>query len=448
MGMFSVPHGVSVESEWHSVNNIRFLHDLTYMRNDGEWVQEQEIFDEVIDVINQAEQFVVLDMFLINDEYDRTKEFPALSERLVNALIEKKKKSGIPIFVTSDELNTCYGVYRAEQLEKLKNNGIQVTMTDMSKMPDSNLFYSLFWRILFRWFGTSGKGWLPNPISPDSPKLTLRAYLKLINFKANHRKVVINEKFGVVSSANPHDESFYNSNIAFRIEGDILKDIYKTEKSIVEFSGSKIDFIPEFIKAESGDIKIKLITEGKTRNNLLYEIVSSNLGDEIKIGCFYLGHRKIIKELIEASKRGVKIKIIADQCKDSFGRPRSGIPNVPAAYELLEKSNNKIKLKWFNTQIEQFHSKILIKNTHLNTIIIGGSANLTRRNLDDLNLEENVKIMINKEHELSLEINEYYEKMWENKDGIYTIEVDRNRKIKFSMKMMYLFQEYSGMSTF
>lgn len=448
MGMFSVPNGVSVESEWHNVKNIKFLHDLTYIRNDGAWVQEQEIFDEVIKVVEQAEQFIVLDMFLINDEYDRKKEFPALSERLVNALIEKKKSSDIPIFVTSDELNTCYGVYEAEMLEKLKENGIQVTMTDMAKMPDSNFIYSLFWRIFLKWFGTSGKGWLPNPISPDSPQLTFRGYLKLINFKANHRKVVINEKFGVVSSANPHDESFYNSNIGFRVEGDILKDIFHTEKAIVEFSENKIDIVPKFIPAESGDIKIKLITEGKTRNSLLYEIETANLGDEIKIGCFYLAHRKIIKELIEASKRGVKIKLIADQCKDSFGRPRSGIPNVPAAYELLKKSDDQINLKWFNTRIEQFHSKILIKNTKHHTVIIGGSANLSRRNLDDLNLEENIKIFVNKDHELADEINDYFEKMWENRDGSYTIEVDRSRKIKLSMQLMYLFQEYTGMGTF
>ena len=84
-------------------------------------------------------------------------------------------------------------------------------------MRDSNPIYSGIWRSIIKWFGTSGKGWIPNPFRPDSPKVTLRAYLKLLNFKANHRKVIASEKSAILSSMNPHDASGNHSNIGFNL---------------------------------------------------------------------------------------------------------------------------------------------------------------------------------------------------------------------------------------
>ena len=140
------------------------------------------------------------------------------------------------MFIT-DEINNFYGVYESENIKRLKENGIDLVLTDLEKIRDSNPVYAGFWRTSLKWFGTAGKGWLANPFSPDSPKVTARGYLKLLNFKANHRKVILSEKNAIVTSMNPHDASGHHSNIAFKLEGSILEDILESELQVAQFSG-------------------------------------------------------------------------------------------------------------------------------------------------------------------------------------------------------------------
>ena len=101
---------------------------------------------------------------------------------------------------------------------------------------------------------------------------------------------------------------------------------------------------------------------------------------------YIAANQDIIKSLIKASKREVKIKIILDSNRDAFGYEKGGIPNREVASELIKKSNNKIKIRWYNTHGEQFHSKLsFIKNQNNQSKIILGSANLTKRNIDNYN---------------------------------------------------------------
>ena len=257
-----IPRGTSMNGTTHSTNKINFVYDLTYEKN-GKLVHEQNIFNRILKIIDEAEEFVIIDFFLYNNEYNREYEYPNLSEKLTSALIEKKKRSGIPIYVVSDEVNTFYGSYNSLEFERLRENGIQVIISDLSKMPDSNPTYSFIWKPIFSWFGTGGIGWLPNPFSPDSPRVTLRSYLKLLNFKANHRKVVITEKNLLVSSANPHDASAYHSNIAFEASGPIINDAVISEKSVAEFSNGNINLEHIEYENKAGEAEISLITEMK-----------------------------------------------------------------------------------------------------------------------------------------------------------------------------------------
>ena len=51
--------------------------------------------------------------------------------------------------------------------------------------------------------------------------MSLRSYLEMLNFKANHRKVFVADSADgpvtIVSSANPHDASSAHSNVALLI---------------------------------------------------------------------------------------------------------------------------------------------------------------------------------------------------------------------------------------
>lgn len=445
-----MPDGISIEGRAHDVSNIKFLQDLTY-RRDGELVHEQVIFDEQLKVIENAREFIIADMFLFNDDYDRKNSFPKISEGLTTALINQQKKyPNIKIYFITDEINNFYGSFESKYITELKENNIDVIITDLTKMRDSNPIYSGFWRTFLKWFKTSGKGWLPNPFSPDSQKVTLGGYLKLLNFKANHRKTLITEEAAIIASANPHDASGYHSNIAFKLDGEIINDLIKSELAVAQFSGSAFDEF-EYISSEetAEGIKASLLTEGKIKKHIIKEIQGTKSDDKISIAMFYLSERSIIKELIKAANRGVEVKLVLDANKDAFGIEKNGMPNRQVASELVKKSDGKINVKWYNTNGEQFHTKLIFIEKDDKDIIIGGSANYTRRNLDDYNLETNVKIeTYGENNEFSGEISEYFNRIWNNEDGQYTSDFSKFQDESFIKKVIYRIQEFSGLCTF
>ncbi|NDI33953.1 phospholipase [Chengkuizengella sediminis] len=457
-----LPEGISVNGDNHNVSNVEFLNDLTYQK-DGRIVHEQEIFDRIYNMIDEAEEFILVDAFLFNDEYVRQKAqivsdemstnaesgtYPNISEQLTNHLILKKQQQpDIEIVFITDEINTLYGSYSSRFIEELIENDVKVVYTDMTKLRDSNPIYSGFWRSFVQWFGTSDQGWITNPFSLDSPDVSLRSYLELVNFKANHRKVVLTEKEAIVSSANPHDPSGYHSNIAFVVKGGILQDIYEAERAVAKLSGLELAN-RKFTDIEKGDIKAKLITEGEIGKEILQNILDTSTGDEIKLGVFYLSDRKIIESLAEAAEKGVKIQMILDPNKDAFGRKKNGIPNRQVASELLNKGKGNIEVRWYDTQGEQYHSKFLIINKKHETIVTGGSANFTRRNIRDYNLEMNIQFIIPHGQALEIEMNSYFSKIWNNEEGQYTVEYKKYQDDSKWKKVLYRVQEFTGLSTF
>lgn len=449
-----MPEGVSYEGSLRKDSNVEFLYDLNYEK-DNQVMKEQEIFKEQLALIEAAEEFIILDLFLFNDDYDRETaiDYPNLSKELTDQLIAKKKEiSNIKILFITDEINNFYGVYESQNIKKLKENDIDVVLTDLEKIRDSNPVYAGLWRTSLKWFGTAGKGWLANPFSPDSPKVTARGYLKLFNFKANHRKVILSEKNAIVTSMNPHDASGHHSNIAFKLEGSILKDILESELKVAQFSGyedieafQQIEIRPS---TKNNSVQSQLVTEGKIKDAILDAIKKTEEKDEIRMGMFYLSHREIVEELIDASKRGVDLKLILDPNKDAFGMKKNGIPNRQVAQEIQKKTGKNNLIRWYDTDGEQFHTKLLLVNQPEQSMIIGGSANFTRRNLDDFNLENNLVITAEKDQPIVKEMNAYFDRLWTNDDGIYTVDYEEYESESSFKTILYRFQEWSGLSSF
>lgn len=449
-----IPRGTSYKGKEMQDTRIKFLYDLSYVQ-DEKSIREQNIFNAQLELIEDAEEFIILDMFLFNDDYNRKfkMEYPSISRQLTDSLIEKKRNNpNMKILFITDEINNYYGLYKSPYIGELEDHGIHVIITELENMRDSNPIYSGIWRTGFKWFPTAGKGWLPNPFRPDAKKFTLRGYLKLLNFKANHRKIIVSEKDAIISSMNPHDASGYHSNIGFKINGNILYDIILSEMEVARLSGydGEWDFKPILNSNETQEelMVANLITEGKIRHSIIEEIENSHKGDKITIGMFYLSHRGIIKGLIDAANQGVDVKIVLDPNKDAFGIQKNGIPNRQVAYELKKKSKDSIEIRWYDTHGEQFHSKILLVEKKDKAIIIGGSANMTRRNINDYNLESNIRIETSKNSQLYMDVVEYFNRIWNNKDGQYTIEYDKYSENSPIKSIIYRFQEWSGMCTY
>ncbi len=447
------PKGTSIASPVYDIgeNDIEFLYDLTFDK-DGNRVMDQNIFEKAYSVIDDANKFIVMDMFLFNDEYDRKDSYPDVSSKLVQKLVEKKKSSPqMDIVVITDEINTFYGSYKSEMMESLEAGGINVVFTKTEKMKDSNPAYSGVWRLFLNWDIEKGRGWISNPFSKDSPKVTLSSYFKLLNFKANHRKVIVTDNEALISSANPHDASGRHSNIAFAVKGPIIKDILEGENVVASWSG--LDKAIEYDKGKGSgagaekSIKVQYITEEKIGSEVTDAISKTEEGDEINIAMFYLSDRKLIDELVKAANRGVNLNLVLDANKDAFGRQKNGIPNRVVASEIFQKTNEKADINWYKTSGEQFHSKLISVKSGGNHIIFGGSANMTRRNIRGYNLEADIKIISPQGSDISMRIDDYFNMLYYGEDE-KLLEYEEYAQDSLFKKLVYRFQEWSGISTF
>ncbi|WP_458415353.1 phospholipase D family protein [Schinkia sp. CFF1] len=455
----SIPVGLSYEGREHAVYDADFLYDLTYLK-DGKRSSEQVIFNNIIKTIEEAEQFIVIDMFLFNDAYDKSVQYPGLTEKLTAALVNKKKENpAIDITFITDEMNSFYDSYSTKYIDQLNASGVHVIYTDLNKLRDSNPTYSGFYRAFVSWIGDFENGWLPNPFSDDSPRVKLKSYAKLLNFKANHRKLVATEKQAIVTSANPHDASGYHSNIAFVVKGRVVEDIVNSENSVAVMSDEKFTPNAVAVMANPGaigtdgqdvadQVKASFITEGKIKKHILRTLNETGKGDEVKLGMFYLSDRDIIKALLAAANRDVSVQLVLDPNKDAFGMEKNGIPNRPVASELMDKSDGKIKIRWYDTHGEQYHTKLLFVKKAEESVIFGGSSNFTKRNIGDFNLEADVKIVADNDHEIVKEIESYFMRIWENEGGVYTADYEKYQDDSSVKYWVYRFQEWSGLSTF
>jgi len=445
------PEGTSYISPPSTVTGLRLLYDLTYLKGEA-LIHEQTILDEQIRMIREAKDFILADIFLYNDYYNTEKyRFPASTRKLTDAMIAQKQRyPELKAYLITDEINNSYGSELNAQFRELEENGIRVIVTDLGRVRDSNPLYAGYYRTYLRHFGTGEGGWLRNPFGDNGPDVNLRNYLRLLNFKANHRKVLITDGGAMVSSSNPHDGSSWHSNIAFQFGGEAVKYLLEAEKAVAAFSGVQIEDVeyrPDSSEARP-DTEVRVLTEDKIRDKILENIKSTMEGDRIDLGMFYLAHREIIGEMIRAADRGVEIRIILDPNKDAFGFEKNGIPNRQAAAELLEKSGEKIQVRWYLTHGEQYHTKIIAIYKKDRTALIGGSANYTRRNLDNYNLEANLMVTVKPGDPLAEEFTAWFDRTWENRDGIYTGDYSEYQDDSLWKKAVYRIQEKTGLCTF
>jgi len=455
----SLPHNVNYLGEQYRLDSsrINFLYDLTYLSKHGKIVHEQNIFDALFHYIDQAEKYILIDMFLFNSYKAKNDTvFRDLSRELTDKLIERKKQiPGIYVDFITDPINTVYDGGISKEIERLKSSGIHVITSNLRKLRDSNIIYSPIWRTCIQWFGNSNRaGTIKHPFSTADGKVTLRSYLSLMNFKANHRKVFVADNHGemisLITSANPHGGSSAHSNVALSVKGDVWQSIYAAEQAVARMSGASLSNYNNTSNKilSDTDATIKILSEYQIKKALIEEINDAESASIIRIAQFYLSDRDIIKYLLSASDRGVDIKIILDPNKDAFGYEKNGIPNRQVAHELVSKTKERIKIRWYDTHGEQFHSKLFLSARGPRFSVIVGSANLTRRNLDNYNLELDIKVVVQKKSQLAQEIMRYFDRLWNNENGLFTVDYEHYKEDSSLKTFLYRIQEGFGLSTF
>ncbi len=462
-----MPAGTDLSTPAQTIpaSDVRFLYDLTYMSPQGKPLHEQEIFDAIFAVVAAAESFIVADFFLFNDLMgaDNAAHRP-LSRELADQLLAKKRtRPAMTILLVTDPINDVYGGITSPLLDELRAAGIDVVMTNLPRLRDSNPLYSPWWRMLVQhWGNKPDKGSLPNPFDTGPSRITLRSWLALANFKANHRKLIVADRAdgtltALVTSANPHDASSAHSNVAIEFTGEAAQSLLESELAIARFSGwqGHLDAAAREaadVAQPDGTVELTYLTEGSIREHLLQAIAATRRGDAIRIATFYLSDRAIIEALLDAAtERGVDVRLILDPNRDAFGRSKDGVPNRPVANELVTASGGEVQVRWYRTHGEQFHTKLALI-THGERLIVSlGSANLTRRNLDNYNLEANVGLAMSTNEPLARQMLGYFDRLWNNEGPAgteYTAPFGAYEDASRAKYWRYRLMEATGLSTF
>lgn len=458
-----LPEGLDRAGGAHTVpvDDITFLRDLTYLGEGGVTVHDQEIFDAVFSSIDRARRYVLLDMFLFNSYVSGEIEpLSNLAEELTLRLVEKKRAvPKIRIDVITDPINTVYRGHPSAQIEALRAAGINVILTDLKPLRDSNPGYSSLWRVFVQWFGNSDRGGiLPHPFSSAGAGVTLRSYLDMLNFKANHRKVLIADRedgfVTIVSSANPHDGSSAHSNVGLQITGDLWQDVYDAEGAVALLSGAALGPRPRTGVDGSltglGDrAEVVLLTESRIKEEVLSLLAEGGEGDRLWMAMFYLSDRDVVSSILGAAERGARVRLILDPNRDAFGYEKNGIPNRQVARELVERSGGGVEVRWYDTHGEQFHSKLVFLDREgKEATVILGSANLTRRNLENYNLELDVRVTAGGALPPVADVRRYLEMLWENRGGRFTVDFEAFDDSSLLRLLVYRMQEFTGLCSF
>jgi phosphatidylserine/phosphatidylglycerophosphate/cardiolipin synthase-like enzyme len=467
-GLRPLPAGLDFEGAAHPAPGTALLRDLTWVEHDETGAgparrrTDQEIFPAMFDLIAQARTLVVLDMFLYNpymagngDGVERP-----LTAELTDLLVARKAAHpALRVVVITDPINSFYGSLQPVFFNRLREAGVELVETRLDALPDSNPAYSAIWRLFLRPFGNGdpGAGRVPSPFGTEP--VSLRSYLALLNFKANHRKVLIVDSpdglVGVVGSANPHDGSSAHANAAVRFRGPAVLDLLACEQAVLDFSAPDLEPLAGTLAGDpalapapaEAELRVQVLTEKAIERRVLLLLNRAGAGDAVDLVMFYLSDRDVVRGLRRAAERGARVRVLLDPNRDAFGRVKNGIPNRQVGYELHRAG---LPVRWADTHGEQCHTKLLcVRWADGESAVVTGSANFTRRNLENLNLETSVCVRGPDRHAFFRDVNAYVDLLWKG-DGErrFSLPYEAFADGSLRRRLIYRFQEWSGFSTF
>lgn len=444
-------------------SSVTFLSDVTYTASSGAVRVEESIFPTMLSVVKGAKSFVYADMFLFNEFQGKEKQtFRHQTEELAQSLITKKASStGVSVIFMTDPINRGYGGIVNPDLVRMEKAGILVYETPLDLLRDSNPLWSTIYRMFFRWSGNSTEGgWLPNPLDADGEKVTLRTYARLLNFKANHRKILVTDEIvkgqvslvTLVGSLNPHTASSLNGNVALLVRSTALgQQALSSEAALFDlgkYPPLQLGATATATPLPDTGATATYLTEENIQNTIVKIIEGLPEDSTLDIAVFYLSDRHIIRAIEKAQKNNVRIRLLLDGNDSAFGKHKYGIPNRQTVERLMSKTTENLSIKWCNTHGEQCHAKMLLATGAGKTSLLVGSANYTRRNLDKYNLESAVLIESTVPMQAITSAHQYVERLWNNTKGETSLPVEAYRDRESWKRVIAWVMEYTGLSTF
>ena len=355
-----------------------------------EYSQHGATLEREIDAIGRAEQTIVLD------------QCPLVHELAEQLLLRKRQRPNLKIMLVTDPRNEVYGGTSARTLSTLEAAGIIVARTRLERMRDSNPLYSSLWRLSVAWWS--------DPFDEAPGEATLASSLRRRNFKANRRQLLVADDGAggwtsiVLSAASGNAGG--SANVGLEIRGHLARDIVASELHIAAWStdDDRLPAPPPLMSRGVGTIDARLLTEGAIHAALREVVAVAGNGDSISMVVRALDDRQLIDAMLRAAARGARLQLLLD-------------PDLPgtqaAAGELVHNEAGNIEVRWQAGTARTEARYALIR--HRGDVWINlGSANFTRRDLDDLNLAADIELHMPARAAPARAAAEFFARAWSN----------------------------------
>jgi hypothetical protein len=368
-----LPPGTHIVSQTSRLaeSEVEFFHDLP---------QRQDVSAREISVIDRAEQLIVLD------------RSPVAGELAQHLLSRKRVRPNLKIVLVTDPGNEAFGGTPSRTLASLEEAGIIVARVRLDRLRDSNPLYSGLWRLLF--------GWWSDPFDETPGQPSLAAWSRMQNSKADQRQLMVADDGagGWAAMIAPA------ASTGLILRGPISQAMIASELQIATWSADD-DRLPQAAPMDGrgvGSIDARFLTEGAIEAALLDTLAAAGSGDEISIAVDSLSDRRLIAAALRAAARGARLRVL-------LGRHR--VPNQVVAGE-LKQGGGHIEVRWYPIEPGAPHPKLLVVRHGTDLWVNLGSANFTRRNLDDLNLEAGVELRMPARAAPARAVTDYFAKVW------------------------------------
>jgi hypothetical protein len=326
------------------------------------------------DAIGRAEQTIVLDQ-------------SPLARELADALLQRKRqRPNLKVMLVTDPRNEVYGGTPSRTLSALERTGIVVVRTRLERMRDPNPLYSSFWRL--------GVGWWSDPFDETPGATTLRSSLRRLNLKADRRQLLVADDgaggwtsiviSAASSSAAADAGAAAAAGVGLEIRGHLAGAIVASELQIAAWStdDDRLPAVPPVDSRGVGTIDARFLTEGAIQAALRDAIATTGSGDSIKIAVQAFGDRQMVDSVLQAAARGARVQLLLDP-----GSPET----QAAAGELLHQEPGTIEVRW-RARDSRAEAGYAVIQHRSDVWFDVGSANFTRRGLEDLDLAADVEL--------------------------------------------------------
>jgi phosphatidylserine/phosphatidylglycerophosphate/cardiolipin synthase-like enzyme len=211
--------------------------------------------------------------------------------------------------------------------------------------------------------------------------------------------VVVDGRYVWTGSTNASDSCAggYNSNLVMVVDSPQVAEYYHGEFEQMyagKFHGTKTaQTLPMRAQIDSDTWLEVYFSPQHTPMKKVVEPLLVNARASIDIAVFFLTHKGVAQDLIDAHNRGVKVRVVIDS---------TGASNEYSKHEVLRLAGIPVK-------IEDFGGKMHAKSAVIDgEIVIGGSMNWTGAGEEDN--DENTIVLHSREHGTQYEA--WFEKLW------------------------------------